>query len=76
MDALDVRRLSDERLRALLTAAVAEYSARVQAAVDDGGRPADPLERDALTATDVLIAARHMLDTFDIAAFELAALRY
>lgn len=72
----DLSGLSDAELRDLLGAAVGEYSRRVQAAVEDGRPPAEPLDRQALTATDVLIAARHMLDTFDIAAFELAALRY
>ena len=76
MDAGAIEGLSDAELRALLGRAVVEYSRRVQAAVEDGRAPMDALDRDALTATDVLIAARHMLDAFDIAAFELAALRY
>ena len=76
MDAGAIEGLSDAELRALLGRVVGEYSRRVQEAVEDGRAPMEALDRDALTATDVLIAARHMLDEFDIAAFELAALRY
>lgn len=74
---MDLSDYSDEDLRKLLTAAVAEYSQRVQTAVDDGAEAMAALDtKGGLTATDVVIAADHMLDAFDIAAFELAALRY
>lgn len=66
--------LSDEELRTRLSALVGEYSARVQAARLDGLAPAEPLDRNSVTPTDVVLTARQMLDTFDIAAFELGML--
>jgi ATP-dependent helicase YprA (DUF1998 family) len=70
----ELTRLSDEELRTRLSALVAEYSARVQAARLDGATPAEPLDRNTVTPTDVVLTARQMLDTFDIAAFELGML--
>jgi hypothetical protein len=72
----DVGALSDVGLRDLLTAAVAEYSKRVQVAVDGGGRAVAPLDPDRVTPTDVVIVAGRMLEALDIAPFELAALKY
>lgn len=66
--------LTDDELRASLSALVAEYSSRVQRARLDGREAPEPLERNAVTPTDVVLTARHMLDTFDIAAFELGML--
>jgi hypothetical protein len=71
---MDIASLSDAELRGRLNVLVAEYSARVQRARTDGVAPAEPLDRDAVTPTDVVLTARHMLDTFDIAAFELGML--
>jgi hypothetical protein len=66
--------LSDGELREQLSALVAEFSRRVQAARDAQEAPPEPLDRGTVTPTDVVLTARHMLDTFDIAAFELGML--
>jgi hypothetical protein len=66
--------LSDDELRERLSALVAEYSARVQRARDAQEPAPEPLDRAAVTPTDVVLTARHMLDAFDIAAFELGML--
>lgn len=66
--------LTDAELRAQLSALVAELSRRLQAAREDGGPAPEPLDRDVVTPTDVVLAARAMLDTFEIAAFELGML--
>ena len=66
--------LSDDALRAGLSELVAEYSSRVQRARLSGQVPPDPLDRKLVTPTDVVLTARGMLDTFDIAAFELGML--
>jgi hypothetical protein len=70
----DTAALSDVELRTQLSALVAEYGARVQQARANGTAPTEPLDRDMVTPTDVVLTARHMLDTFDIAAFELGML--
>jgi len=66
--------LSDTELRSQLSALVAEYSRRVQDARDAEEAAPEPLDRSTVTPTDVVLTARHMLDTFDIAAFELGML--
>jgi len=71
---IDTSTLSDAELRRRLSELVAEYSSRVQVARSNGEAAAEPLDRDTLTPTDVVLTARHMLDTFDIAAFELGML--
>lgn len=71
MTSTDVTVLSDAQLRALLTTVVAEYASRAQRAHADGATPMEPLDPEGVTPTDVLVTARRMLDTFDIAAFEL-----
>jgi hypothetical protein len=71
---MDPLGLSDAELRERLSALVAEYSARVQRAHVDGVAAAEPLDRNLVTPTDVVLTARQMLDTFDIAAFELGML--
>jgi hypothetical protein len=72
--AADPAGLTDAELRENLSALVAEYSARVQRTRDDGGVAPEPLDRRTVTPTDVVLTARGMLDTFDIAAFELGML--
>jgi hypothetical protein len=69
-----VAALDDAQLRERLSALVGEYSRRVQRAQEDRASIPEPLDRDAVTPTDVLLAARQMLDVFDIAAFELGML--
>lgn len=66
--------LTDADLRGQLSALTAEFSRRYQAARLDGGAPPEPLDRDQVTPTDVILTARAMLDAFDIAAFELGML--
>lgn len=70
----DPRSLTDAQLRAGLSSLVAEYSRRAQAARMDGVAAPDPLDARTVTPTDVVLTARGMLDTFDIAAFELGML--
>jgi hypothetical protein len=71
---VDAATLSDAALRTQLTVLVAEYGGRVQEARANGETVAEPLDRDKVTPTDVVLTVRHMLDTFDIAAFELGML--
>jgi hypothetical protein len=74
MNANAAAQLSDAELRTQLSALVAEYSRRVQEARDAQEAAPEPLDRSAVTPTDVVLTARRMLDTFDIAAFELGML--
>jgi len=71
---IEAAALTDAQLRDCLSTLVVEYSRRVQSARLDDRTPAEPLDRDSVTPTDVVLTARRMLDTFDIAAFELGML--
>ena len=64
----DQQMLSDEQLSAVMTAAVRVYAARCEALA----RFAPPLQRDKVTATDVLVATCEMIRVADVNLFELS----
>ena len=68
LDSGDVQAIPDDALRQILTAAVKAYAAKVEAAEDE----LPPFERDAVTATEVAVAACAMIRAADLNPFDIA----
>jgi hypothetical protein len=64
----DVQTLPEDALRQVLTAAVKAYAAKVEAAEDEF----PPFERDAVTATEVAVAACAMIRASGLNLFDIA----
>jgi hypothetical protein len=65
-NACDVAQIDEHAVRALLTAAVRLYAARVESTGMFAG-----VERDAIAATDALVTASTLLRSVSVAPFEL-----
>ncbi len=64
----DAQAIPDDALRQVLTAAVKAYAAKVEAAEDEF----PPFERDAVTATEVAVAACAMIRATGLNPFDIA----
>jgi hypothetical protein len=64
----DAQAISEDALRQVLTAAVKAYAAKVEVAADEF----PPLERDAVTATEVAVAACAMIRVAELNLFDIA----
>lgn len=64
-----IEEMAPEELQALLTRAVKVYAARAE--TQEGGR-VPPIDAEALTATDVVVAVSDMIRAMDLNLFDLA----